>query len=207
MANVAVTGETLAGAALTTTDTVSAPAEGRAVIGAAGSVLFASDTVLWPEAVFGGIAYANPTSNESAKLLAETRFEAELDITVIPSLSGLVQTHFVAAAQISVPDLAPTVKLGCGLYEVWVLERGGKAIRSLPDVVSINFNRVLNGVSEASVVVGVPVGRVLTEEACRAVADLNPWSHEIAIYRGIDEPQLVILGRDIGPTQLSMTHS
>jgi len=69
--------------------------------------------------------------------------------------------------------------LGCGTYRVFVQYRGGLVYTcELLDVTNLTFTRVLNETSECSVTV--------TTGCCGCLAEVNPWEHEIAVFRDDD---------------------
>lgn len=71
--------------------------------------------------------------------------------------------------------------LGCGQYEVYFKERGGDTfVCRARDLTSVTFSRLLNEVSEASITIALS-GQ--DEECCACVGGINPWEHEISIYR------------------------
>ena len=71
--------------------------------------------------------------------------------------------------------------LGCGQYEVYFKARGGDTFTCRArDLTSVSFSRVLNEVSEASITIAMS-GQ--DEECCACLGSINPWEHEIAIYR------------------------
>jgi hypothetical protein len=133
-------------------------------------------------AKFGAAAYA--ITAQSQMLVHGITFSATADIGYVPPLSGYVPITFTANADLSAPILPAVRTLGCGLYDVWLTYRGGVAIRQLPDVSDIQFNRILNAVSEAQITLGKGGGHAMDDACCVAISDINPWSHEIAIYRG-----------------------
>lgn len=68
-------------------------------------------------------------------------------------------------------------KLGCGSYRVMVQERcGAQFVCELREVSGLSFNRVLNEISEATVEVSM-------NGCCDCLANVDPWKHEVAIYR------------------------
>lgn len=75
--------------------------------------------------------------------------------------------------------------LGCGQYEVYFKSRGGDTfICRARNLTSVNWNRKLNEVSEASVAFAL---NGQDAECCNCVGTINPWEHEIAIYRDGEE--------------------
>lgn len=76
--------------------------------------------------------------------------------------------------------------LRCGNYEVYVAQRGGTPLLCrLTGSKSIQFNRRLNDVSEANVVVAL-------NTQCRdCLSSVNPWEHELLLFR---ESELVWTG-------------
>lgn len=70
-------------------------------------------------------------------------------------------------------------RLGCGTYRVMVQRRCGSGSRfvcELQDTQSISYNRILNEVSEATITVSM-------DGCCGCLSDVNPWEHELAIFR------------------------
>lgn len=69
------------------------------------------------------------------------------------------------------------LKLGCGEYDISILELGGRSTYCVPGgYTSFKFNRVLDDVSEAEV-------RFPNSQCCECLGTVNPWKHELAIYR------------------------
>lgn len=76
---------------------------------------------------------------------------------------------------------APPLGLGCGEYTVYLQERGGRRLAQLPWE-RIDFGRRLDEVSDASV--DIPVeGIADDDECCFWLSQVNPWEHEVSIYR------------------------
>lgn len=72
----------------------------------------------------------------------------------------------------------PLISLGCGTYQIMVQTKCGTSfLCELKDASSISYNRILNEISTASIKVG------LTGTCCDCLASVNPWQHEIAIFR------------------------
>lgn len=92
-----------------------------------------------------------------------------------------------------------THALGCGTYRVMVLERGGQTfVTELEDVTELSFNRILNETSEANITV--------TSACCGALANVNPWEHEVAIYRNGQQVWVgPIIDMDFVPSTDSIT--
>lgn len=71
--------------------------------------------------------------------------------------------------------------LGCGLYEVYFKTRGGDLfVCRARNITALSYARVLNEVSEASITISL-AGQ--DDECCACIGNINPWEHEIAIYR------------------------
>lgn len=71
--------------------------------------------------------------------------------------------------------------LGCGTYEAYFMERGGGSfVCRARNITSINWGRVLNEVSEASITVALS-GQ--DGDCCACIGSINPWEHEIALFR------------------------
>lgn len=56
---------------------------------------------------------------------------------------------------------------------------GSEFVCELPTVTDLSFNRILNDISEAQV--------VSTTGCCDCLSDVNPWEHELAIYRNDEQ--------------------
>lgn len=73
------------------------------------------------------------------------------------------------------------VSLGCGDYRVFYRERCNlTSFLAEADITGGTFSRVLNDISTASIEVRL---RADSEECCGVYSSLNPWEHEIAIFR------------------------
>lgn len=68
-------------------------------------------------------------------------------------------------------------ELGCGVYTVLVQSRCGGQYFCMLNASDISFNRVLNDISQATV--KVPIKGT----CCECLSDVNPWQHELAIFR------------------------
>lgn len=75
--------------------------------------------------------------------------------------------------------------LGCGKYEVYFKNRGGyvHVCRAL-NITNLNWGRTLNGVSEAAISFSMQGKQ---GSCCDCVSQVNPWEHEMAIYRDGEE--------------------
>lgn len=71
--------------------------------------------------------------------------------------------------------------LGCGEYTVYLQERGGDRLAQFPWE-TIDFGRRLDEISDATVEVPVE-GIAEDDDCCYWLSLINPWEHEIAIYR------------------------
>jgi hypothetical protein len=71
--------------------------------------------------------------------------------------------------------------LGCGTYEVYFNTRGGGThIFRARNLIQVTWNRTLNEVSEAQISFAL---NGQDEACCNGVGTINPWQHEISIYR------------------------
>lgn len=76
-------------------------------------------------------------------------------------------------------------EIGCGSYEVYFKQKcGGDYVCRAERVLSLSYNRILNDTSVAKVTLGL---RGTSEECCLCLGRLNPWEHEISIYRNGQE--------------------
>jgi len=78
-----------------------------------------------------------------------------------------------------------TDKLGCGQYEAYFKTRGGDTfVCRILNLTSLTWSRKLNDVSEASVTFGL---KGFEGDCCSCIANINPWEHELSIYRDGEE--------------------
>lgn len=71
-------------------------------------------------------------------------------------------------------------QLGCGTYRVFVQQRcATQYVCELKGASSITYNRRLNDISDAEVTVN--------SGCCDCLATVNPWQHELAIYRNEEQ--------------------
>lgn len=75
-----------------------------------------------------------------------------------------------------------SIYLGCGTYDVYFREKCGitRYKCRVPKVTGIQYNRQLNETSEAQITVALGG---YDEACCECIGDINPWQHEIAIFR------------------------
>lgn len=74
-----------------------------------------------------------------------------------------------------------TDTLGCGKYEAYFLTRGGEQfVCRARNITQLSWGRKLNDFSEASITIGL---NGLDAECCNCINTINPWEHEMAIYR------------------------
>ena len=94
--------------------------------------------------------------------------------------------------------------LGCGVYEVWFKTRGGNNfVCRARNLVSFNYARILNEVSEAKVTVAL---NGVDGDCCDCVGNINPWEHEIAIFRdGVEVWCGPVVNAEINLTDLTAT--
>lgn len=91
------------------------------------------------------------------------------------------------------PPPSPTILvpesnvLGCGQYEVAILERGGRETVAVMPWTTLSWGRVLDDTSTASF--ENTIG--LDADCCAALSQVRPWRHELAIY---DQDGLVWVG-------------
>jgi hypothetical protein len=96
------------------------------------------------------------------------------------------QTYYGDICQAFVVLVPLRGRLGCGVYEVLILERGGDTLVVAFPWTSITWSRVLDDTSAASVRAdGYPDG------CCIDLKQILPWRHELAIYR---DGELVWIG-------------
>lgn len=82
--------------------------------------------------------------------------------------------------------ISPRQALGCpASYSVHVGARGGgKLLGRLEGVTAVGWDRKLNGVGALSVAIAK---ERTTPDCCRLLAAIEPWAHELHIYRDSDE--------------------
>jgi len=72
-------------------------------------------------------------------------------------------------------------KLGCGTYEAYFNERKGERHTCrIRNISSLSWNRKLNETSDATVSFSLNGWEA---ECCNCVETVDPWSHELSIYR------------------------
>jgi hypothetical protein len=72
-------------------------------------------------------------------------------------------------------------RLGDGTYEVYFKTRGGaRFLCRARNITSVSWSRKMNDVSQASVTIAL---NGLDDECCDCIATVNPWEHELAVYR------------------------
>lgn len=71
--------------------------------------------------------------------------------------------------------------LGCGIYEAYIKTRGGYAfVGRARNITGLKWSRVINDVSEAEITFAL---NGVEGECCDLAATINPWEHELSIYR------------------------
>lgn len=77
-------------------------------------------------------------------------------------------------------------RLGCGTYDVFITQRCGGGISCvLEDIVDLHYDRRLDAISEAQVQVNL--GGETSYTCCQCLAEVEPWCHELHIWRDGDE--------------------
>lgn len=83
------------------------------------------------------------------------------------------------------PPPVPVAKLhhslGCGIYTVYVLTRGGQFIVGQLPWSDLEWHRVLDDTSDAKVQIEGLAGRGY--DCCQVLSQVRPWKHELGIYR------------------------
>jgi hypothetical protein len=75
--------------------------------------------------------------------------------------------------------------LGCGQYEAYFKTRGGDTfVCRIINLTNVTWGRRLNEVSEASVSFTLKGSE---GDCCECIAGINPWEHELSIYRDGEE--------------------
>lgn len=73
-------------------------------------------------------------------------------------------------------------ELGCGHYRVVITQRGGSPILTEPAFTAVYFGRRLDDSSSATVEISVEAAKN-DPVCCAALADLEPFRHEVNVYR------------------------
>lgn len=81
------------------------------------------------------------------------------------------------------PPVPQTRRLGCGVYDVFIFDRGLRRIVGRTPFTTLNWNRVLDDTSDATVTVDGVSNTGALRSCCQLLGGLNPWQHEIGIYR------------------------
>lgn len=107
---------------------------------------------------------------------------------------GVSATLAAARGHIVTPPIPPPVPtpqpvpptLGCGLYDVYILDRGGQVIRQMISTwTSVKWSRVPGAASSGSVdLSGLSSDAFVA--CCASLADVLPWADELALYRRRD---------------------
>jgi hypothetical protein len=72
-------------------------------------------------------------------------------------------------------------RLGDATYEVYFKTRGGERfLCRARNITSVSWGRKMNDVSQASVSIAL---NGLDDECCDCIATINPWEHELAVFR------------------------
>lgn len=75
--------------------------------------------------------------------------------------------------------------LGCGQYEAYFKTRGGDTfVCRATNLINLTWGRRLNEVSEANVTFNL---KGFEGDCCECVSNINPWEHELSIYRDGEE--------------------
>lgn len=78
-------------------------------------------------------------------------------------------------------------QLGCGTYDVFLLERGGQRPVGKLEQTSVTWSRSLDATSQASVsidgVASEEQGRRNLKACARILRQARPWEHEVGVYR------------------------
>lgn len=76
-------------------------------------------------------------------------------------------------------------RLGCGSdIQAFVTGQcGTPTVCALGNITSLTWNRILDDVSACQVEVPVAIGSGGTNPCCRCLADVEPWCHELHVYR------------------------
>lgn len=64
---------------------------------------------------------------------------------------------------------------------------GGPTVCALTNISTVEWNRILDGISTAKVEVPVAIGAGGGNPCCRCLADVEPWCHELHIWRNGEE--------------------
>lgn len=73
------------------------------------------------------------------------------------------------------------ITLGCGKYEVYFKTRGGYSfVCRARNITQVSYSRTLNQPSSATISLSLS-GQ--SEECCACIGSINPWEHEVSIYR------------------------
>lgn len=80
-------------------------------------------------------------------------------------------------------------RLGCATdIQAFVTAKcGGPTVCALTNITTLEWNRILDGISTAIVEVPVAIGSGGTNPCCRCLADVEPWCHELHIFRNGEE--------------------
>ncbi len=96
-----------------------------------------------------------------------------------------------------IPERAIANVVGCGVYEILAFTRGGGEVVGSLEFADVAWGRALDATSAATMTIDGVSNLGALERCCELVGSLNPWEHELAIYRqvpGSQQKQRVWMG-------------
>lgn len=87
------------------------------------------------------------------------------------------------------PVTYPASVLGCGVYEVLAFTRGGVEILGNLEFDEVDWGRKLDATSAATLTIDGTSNAGALERCCQTLSELEPWEHELAIYRQVPGSQ------------------
>jgi hypothetical protein len=84
-----------------------------------------------------------------------------------------------------VPETHATNLLGCGEYDVYAFTRGGGFILGSLEFDQIDWGRKLDATSAATLTINGQSNVGALQRCCQLLGEIEPWEHELGIYRSI----------------------
>lgn len=120
------------------------------------------------------------------------------------SLAGVGRLFVGGSALLDAPVPSPPIPeraianvIGCGVYEVLAFTRGGGEVVGSLEFDNLAWGRVLDATSAATMTIDGVSNLGALERCCELIGSLNPWEHELALYRqvpGSQQKQRVWMG-------------
>lgn len=161
-----------------------------------GSLTFSFSSLSNDTANGGWFAIAPDPGTETATGTLDVEFSIGATMEGAQFLpSGEMHVSFSVTAEITgedrpnLPMLVRTGGIGCGEWTAYIAERGGSPIVLEVAFTSLSMGRVLNDSGQARL--SIPAAASSGAACCQVLAEVEPWRHEIVLYR---DSELVFAG-------------